>query len=178
MPNASLFGISLNPGLFTFKNVTRSWPLLAVQLHMLWVQICANYIDTAYGISYTSMLYFHLFLHTHFQTQQWLLITSAQLTGLSIDDILDALYTQETTDTRAHGGISREHCFTYVYFFYSQHSSLSLHWRFVLSHDSCPLRLLALLSLHNSLQLFMAVLDCSQQCQDQTVVTHGLGWAS
>jgi OPT oligopeptide transporter protein len=83
-----------------------------------------------------------------FQTDQWLLVMSTQLIGFSFcgifkrilvapasmiwpDCLPDAaifntLHTQETTGTRARGGIPRDRFFVYIligYFFYSQFSS-------------------------------------------------------
>jgi hypothetical protein len=88
---------------------------------------------------------FHLLINSFTKTDQWLLVMSTQLIGFSICGIckhilvtppsmiwpetlayaaiFNALHSQETTGTRARGGISGARFFTYVfvgYFLYSQ----------------------------------------------------------
>jgi hypothetical protein len=76
--------------------------------------------------------------------------------------LLNTLHTQETWGTHSHGGIPRVRFFTYVfvgYIFYSQPFRLGK-LVFLILIDYCP-RLLALLSLHRSLEFFLGVLGSS-----------------
>ena len=146
----------------------------------------------------------HLMIVSFPDTDQWLLAMSTQLIGFSIGGIctrflvapqsmiwpgnlvpaalLNTLHAQETAGTHASDGISRRRFFIYVVigcFFYSQ-LSLSTSWRFHFSYDSFHVRLLSFLSLYRPIQLFMGLLDRSQQCQGQPNVWHysRLGYGS
>ena len=94
--------------------------------------------------------------------------------------LLNTLHSQETWGTHSHGGIPRVRFFTYVfvgYIFYSQPVRLGMLVSLILI-DYCR-RLLALLSLHRSLEFFLGLLDSSQQCQNQPIIwrhpRHGHG---
>jgi len=85
--------------------------------------------------------------------------------------LFNTLHSQETWGTRSHGGIPRVRFFTYVfvgYIFYSQPFRLGK-LAFLTLIDYCR-RLLALLSLHRSLEFFLGLLDGSQQCQNQPII--------
>jgi hypothetical protein len=97
--------------------------------------------------------------------------------------LFNTLHAQETSGSHSRGGISRPRFFTYVsvgYMFYSQSvwSSTNFLCLFILI-GRC-LRLLALLSLHCSVNPFLGMLDSSQQCQDQSAIRrhprHGHGY--
>jgi hypothetical protein len=76
--------------------------------------------------------------------------------------LFNTLHSQETWGTHSHDGIPRVRFFTYVfvgYIFYSQPFRLGK-LVFLILIDYCP-RLLALLSLHRSLEFFLGVLGSS-----------------
>ncbi len=94
--------------------------------------------------------------------------------------LFNTLHAQETSGTYSRGGISRGRFFIYVfvgYIFYSQ--SFRLRKRVFLFLIRYCRRLLALLSLHRSLEFFLDLLDSSQQRQNQPIVRrqsrHGHG---
>ena len=129
---------------------------------------------------------------TNHNTDQWLLVMSTQLIGFSIGGIckrfvvtpptmiwpetlltavlFNTLHDHGTLSTQARGGISRQRFFSYVfigYIFYSQFFLFSFVLR---SYFIIIPRLLAVLSLHCSLELFIGLLDSSKQCQSQPAV--------
>jgi hypothetical protein len=84
--------------------------------------------------------------------------------------LFNALHGRETLGTRVGAGISRLRFFYYVFIGYIFYSQFFLPWKlaFVLrfSFIIIPM-LLAVLSLYRSLELFVALLDNSKQCQGQ-----------
>jgi hypothetical protein len=85
--------------------------------------------------------------------------------------LFNTLHSQETWGTHSHGGIPPVRFFTYVfvgYIFYSQPFRLGMLVSLILI-DYCRI-LLALLSLHRSLEFFLGLLDSSQQCENQPII--------
>ena len=94
--------------------------------------------------------------------------------------LFNTLHSQETWGTHSHGGIPRVRFFTYVfvgYIFYSQPFRLGK-LVFLILIDYYR-RLLAILSLHRSLEFLLGVLDSSQQRKNQPIIwchpRHGHG---
>ena len=85
--------------------------------------------------------------------------------------LLNTLHSQVTWGTDSYGGIARVRFFTYVfvgYIFYSQPFRLGkLVFLIIIDYYR---RLLAILSLHRSLEFLLGVLDSSQQCENQPII--------
>jgi hypothetical protein len=85
--------------------------------------------------------------------------------------LFNTLHAQDTTGTHGRSGMSRERFFVYVligYFIYSQFSFSALVTCF--PYNPFHLRLFTHISFYGPLNLFLGLLDRSQQCQDQTDV--------